>query len=139
MIKCISIFAFIVLNLTCFGQKMNRFSIDVNGSGIKYFLDDNYSSKLNLGFNSNFNYYLNNKYKISLGAGAFNKDYIRYTGSNQNKDVFEHHKYWITDPGPFQNWYTYSSSYNPETKIWLLTQYDFVGGGGYDSAFFLKK
>jgi hypothetical protein len=90
MIKCISIFVFIVLNLTCFGQKMNRFSIDVNGSGIKYFLDDNYSSKLNLGFNSNFNYYLNNKYKISLGVGVFNKDYIRYTGSNQNQDIFEY-------------------------------------------------
>jgi hypothetical protein len=53
--------------------------------------------------------------------------------------AFEYDKYWITDPGPFQNWYTFSSSYNPETKIWLLTQYDFVGGGGYDSAFFLKK
>ncbi len=52
---------------------------------------------------------------------------------------FEHDKYWITDPGPFQNWYTYISHYNPDTKIWLLTQYDFVGGGGYDSLFYVKK
>jgi hypothetical protein len=52
---------------------------------------------------------------------------------------FEYDKYWIIDPGPFQNWWVCNSSYNPETKIWLLTQYDFVGGGGYDSAFFLKK
>jgi len=90
MIKCISIFVFIFLNLNCFGQKINRFSIDVNGSGIKYFLNNNYSSKLNMGFNSNFSYYRNNKYKISLGAGIFNKDYTRYSGSNQNQDVFEY-------------------------------------------------
>ena len=90
MIKCITIFVFIFLNLTFFGQKMNRFSIDVNGSGVKYFLDNNYSSKLNMGFNSNFSYYRNNKYKISFGAGIFNKDYTRYSGSNQNQDIFEY-------------------------------------------------
>lgn len=51
---------------------------------------------------------------------------------------FEYDKYWITDPGPFQNWNLSNSSYNPETKVWLLTQYDFWSQD-YDSLFYIKK
>jgi hypothetical protein len=90
MIKYIFFLILIFANLICFTQKMSRYSIDVNTVGLKYFLEDNYSSKLNMGFNSNLNYYRNNIYKISFGAGIFNKDYTRYSGSNQNQDVFEY-------------------------------------------------
>ncbi len=51
---------------------------------------------------------------------------------------FEYDKYWITDPGPFQNWWVSNSSYNPDTKVWLLTNYDFWTNK-YDSLFYLKK
>lgn len=71
-------------------QKFNRFSIDANVTGIKYFLADNYSSKLNLGFNSNLNYYRNNKFNVSLGAGVFNKNYLRFVGSTQNQTKYDY-------------------------------------------------
>ena len=51
---------------------------------------------------------------------------------------FEYDKYWITDPGPFQNWWVSNSSYNPDTKVWLLTNYDFWTNK-YDSLFYVKK
>lgn len=51
---------------------------------------------------------------------------------------FEYDKYWITDPGPFQNWWVSNSSYNMDTKIWLLTNYDFWTNK-YDSLFYKKN
>lgn len=90
MIKYIFHLTLIFANLICFAQKTNRYSIDVNTFGLKYFLEENYGSKLNMGFNSNLTYYRNDKYKVSLGVGLFDKDYVRYSGSNQNQDVFEY-------------------------------------------------
>lgn len=90
MNKCTYVLILIFINLTCIAQETNQFSIDINAVGLKYALANNYSSKFNMGINSNLNYYRNNKYKISIGAGIFNKDYTRYSGSNQNQDVFKY-------------------------------------------------
>lgn len=40
-------------------------------------------------------------------------------------NAFEYDKYWITDPGPFQNWSSYNSSYDPFTQTWVLSRHNF--------------